>query len=322
VAGLIDGRGAWAAETALETTSVRLIGDRRVGATCLAPQFLAEELLRAEGFTDIRYVPVASDAEMTTAVAADKADFTMLFAPLWVSVIDQRGGVTVLAGVHAGCVELFGNASIRSIADLKGKNVAVQALGGIAHMFLSMMAMHVGLDPKHDMHLIVSRSPGPLELFASGKADAFIGFPPGSLKLRARGIGHVLVSTAIDHPWSDYFCCMFAGNREYVRKYPNATKSVLRAILKAADFCATAPANAARSLINSDFLSRDDYALQLQALRENPYAAWRELDAEDTLRFYALRLKELGFIASTPQKIIADGTDWRFLDKLKRELKA
>jgi NitT/TauT family transport system substrate-binding protein len=53
-----------------------------------------------------------------------------------------------------------------------------------------------------------------------------------------------------------------------------------------------------------------------------PYDKWREYDPEDTIRFYALRLHEAGFIKSTPQKIIADSTDWRFLDELKRELKA
>ncbi|MBV8334723.1 MAG: ABC transporter substrate-binding protein, partial [Alphaproteobacteria bacterium] len=42
----------------------------------------------------------------------------------------------------------------------------------------------------------------------------------------------------------------------------------------------------------------------------------------DTIRWYALRLRETGFVKSSPQKIIADGTDWRFLNELKRELKA
>jgi len=52
-----------------------------------------------------------------------------------------------------------------------------------------------------------------------------------------------------------------------------------------------------------------------------PYSAWREYDPEDTVRYYALRLHETGFIKSTPQKIIAEATDWRFLDEIKRELK-
>jgi NitT/TauT family transport system substrate-binding protein len=57
-------------------------------------------------------------------------------------------------------------------------------------------------------------------------------------------------------------------------------------------------------------------------MKDVPYARWRDYDAEDTLRFYALRLHEAGMIRSSPQKIIATGTDWRFLNELKRELKS
>ena len=73
------------------------------------------------------------------------------------------------------------------------------------------------------------------------------------------------------------------------------------------------------SSVDGKFTDRYDYALQ--GLREARYDAWREFDPEDTLRFYALRMHEVGMIKSSPNKIIADGTDWRFLDELKRELK-
>ena len=39
------------------------------------------------------------------------------------------------------------------------------------------------------------------------------------------------------------------------------------------------------------------------------------------MRFYALRLLEAGMIKSNPNSIIAQGTDWRFFNELKRELK-
>jgi NitT/TauT family transport system substrate-binding protein len=94
----------------------------------------------------------------------------------------------------------------------------------------------------------------------------------------------------------------------------------LRAILKAADLCATDPSRAAQGLVDGGFTPRYEYALE--ALREIPYDKWREYDAEDTIRFYALRLRDVGFIKSSPQKIIAENTDWRFLNELKRELKA
>jgi NitT/TauT family transport system substrate-binding protein len=104
-----------------------------------------------------------------------------------------------------------------------------------------------------------------------------------------------------------------------VRKNPVATKRALRAILKATDFCATEPERAARRLVDGGFTPRYDYALQ--TLNENAYDKWREYDAEDAVRFYALRMHAAGLIKSTPQKIIAENTDWRFLNELKRELK-
>jgi NitT/TauT family transport system substrate-binding protein len=105
-----------------------------------------------------------------------------------------------------------------------------------------------------------------------------------------------------------------------VRRYPVATKRVVRAVLKAADLCVSEPERVAQSLIDGGFTPRYDFALQ--AMNELPYDVWREYDPEDTLRFYALRLHEAGMITSTPSPIIARGSDWRFIEELRRELKA
>jgi NitT/TauT family transport system substrate-binding protein len=129
-----------------------------------------------------------------------------------------------------------------------------------------------------------------------------------------------VLSSAIDRPWSQYFCCMLTGNAAFVREHPVVTKRVLRAILKSADLCVSEPTLIARRLVDGGFT--DNYDFALQTLRAVPYDKWREYDAEDTIRFYALRLHEAGMIISSPQKIITDGTDWRFLNELKQELKA
>ncbi len=160
----------------------------------------------------------------------------------------------------------------------------------------------------------------PKDLFIDGKIDAFLGFPPEPQELRARHIGRVILDTTVDRPWSQYFCCMLGGNREFVRRHPIATKRAMRAILKAADLCATDPALAARDLVAGGFTDRYDYALQ--TLKDVPYNQWREYDAEDAIRFYALRMRDAGFVKSSPNKLIAENTDWRFLNELKRELKA
>jgi NitT/TauT family transport system substrate-binding protein len=305
-----------AAEPPPETTTIRL---NKNPGVCIAPLYFAEELLRTEGFADIRYVeiPTAANEE---AVATGKVDFAPIYGPLLIPKIEAGVPVTVLAGIMVGCFELFGNAGVRGIADLKGKTVGVQDWGSTEHVLVTLMAAHVGLDPVNDIRWVTDPSVKPIELFVEGKIEAFLGLPPQPQDLRARHIGHVIVNSAVDRPWSEYFCCMLMGNREYVRNHPVATKRVLRAILKATDLCATEPARVARQVVDRGFTPRYDYALQ--TLRENGYDKWREYDAEDTIRFYALRLNEVGWIKSSPQKIIADGTDWRFLEELKRELKA
>jgi NitT/TauT family transport system substrate-binding protein len=181
------------------------------------------------------------------------------------------------------------------------------------------MVTHVGLDPQKDIKWVTRPSAEVLRLFTEGKVDAFLGFPPEPQELRARKIGHVVVNSGVDRPWSQYFCCMVAANREFVQHHPVATKRALRAILKAATLCALGPDRAARAIVDRGFTARYDYALQ--TMKEIPYATWREFHPEDTIRFYALRLNEAGMIKSSPQKIIAQGTDWRFLNEVKKELK-
>ena len=146
-----------------------------------------------------------------------------------------------------------------------------------------------------------------------------MGFPPDPQDIRARKIGHVVVDSNLDRPWSQYFCCVVAANREFAQKYPVATKRALRAILKGTDVCASEPDRASRYLVDSGRTPR--YDLMRQVLKEIRYDRWRTYDPEDTVRFFALRLREAGMIRSTPQKIIATGTDWRFLNELKKELK-
>jgi NitT/TauT family transport system substrate-binding protein len=316
VAGLLLDRGSLAAEPPPETSTITL---SKIKGVCIAPQYVAEELLRAEGFTDIRYVTSLPGGHQAKKMARGEVDFSMNFVASLVVAVDAGGPVSMLAGVHPGCFELIANDRIRGVTDLKGKTVGVQALGTSRHEFLVAIATYVGLDPVRDINWVTTSSVKPMELFAQGKIDAFLGFPPEPQELRARRIGHVVVNSALDRPWSQYFCCMLSGNSAFIRKNPVATKRAMRAILKAADLCVSEPEKVAQRLVEGKFTPRYDYALQ--ALSDVPYGKWRDYDAEDTVRFYALRLREAGMIKSSPQTIIANGTDWRLFNELKRELK-
>jgi NitT/TauT family transport system substrate-binding protein len=316
-AGVLGGRASLADEGPLETTTVRLPLNSNI---CIAPQYVAEELLRTEGFAAVRYVPGTGGLTEPQMAGRGEIDFGMTTAAVLPFQLDAGARVTVLAGVHSGCYELFAHGSIQTISDLKGKRVGIQRLTSGGHLYLTIMAAHVGLDPGKDIDWIVPPEGTAKELFAEGKVDAFLGFPPEPQELRARQVGRVILSTATDRPWSQYFCCLLYGSRDFVRDHPIATKRAVRAVLKAADLCAAEPERAAQRLVDGGFASRYDYALQ--TLTEIPYAQWREYDPEDAMRFYALRLHEVGMIKSSPNALLAEGADWRFLNELKRELKA
>lgn len=312
--GLAPRRGA--ADPPPETTRIRLVN---APSLCLAPQYVAEELLRSEGFSDVQYLKVEGTAGIPRTLAAGEADISMHFAGPLVIQIDLGDPLVMLGGIHVGCFELFGTNRVRAIRDLKGKTVAVPQLGLTQHVFLASMVAYVGLDPRKDVTFIARPPAEAKQLLAEGKIDAYLGFPPDPQELREKRIGHVIVNSAVDRPWSQYFCCIATGNRDFVRKHPIATKRALRAILKAADICAQQPDRAARSLVERGYTARYDWAFQ--TMQEVPYNRWRDLNPADTVRFYALRLQEAGMIKSSPQRILAQGTDWRFLNELRKELK-
>jgi NitT/TauT family transport system substrate-binding protein len=302
-----------------ETTTVRLAKSPSI---CWAPQYVVSDLLNAEGFTNVVYLDT-SYVEPGSGVAQRRTygkdlDFNLEFSGPLLREIDRGLGVTLLAGIHVGCFELFAKEDIRSVADLKGRTVGILALETAHHVFLSAMATLVGLNPAKDIEWVTSAKVKPIELFAEGKIDAFLGFPPEPQRLRAQNIGRVIVNSAQDRPWSQYFCCMLAGDREFVRKNPIATKRVARAMLRATDLCVSEPALVAQRMVDRGFTPRLDYAVQTFA--DVPYNRWRDYDPEDTIRFYALRLREAGMLKSSPAKIIADVADWRFLNEVRREL--
>jgi len=312
-ASFLGGPRISAQEAPPETTTIRL---GKIPGVCIAPQYVAEDLLRSEGFNSVRYVELLS-ANVYDAFAASTIDISMAFIAPYIIQMDAGVPLVLLGGVHAGCFELFGTDRVKAVRDLKGKTVAVPELGSPHHVFAAAMASHVGIDPKREINFVKRTPAQSMQLLADGKIDALMAFPPDPQELRDKKIGRVIVNSGLDRPWSQYFCCIVGAHQDFVRKNPIATKRALRAILKATQFCAAEPEKAARLVADKGY--RYDYSLL--TMKEIQYARWRDYNAEDTVRFYALRLHEAAMIKSSPNKIIADGTDWRFFNELKRELK-
>ncbi|MGH7325196.1 MAG: ABC transporter substrate-binding protein [Candidatus Rokuibacteriota bacterium] len=316
--GLLGPRRGWAAEPPPETTKLVLRRLLTPGAGCFAPLYVAEELLRGEGFTDVQYARKGT-VDANKALATGEIHLTMGFVGNSLIQVDAGDPIVVLTGIHVGCFELFATDRVRTIRDLKGKTVSVTELGSGRHVFLAAAMAYVGLDPQKDVRFVNHPPAESAQLLAEGKIDAYQAFAEEVQELRAKKIGRSVLNNTLDRPWSQYFCCMAAANKEFVRKHPVATKRALRAMLKASSICALEPDRAARFVVDKGYAPGYDSTLQM--LKELPYTRWRDLDPEDAIRFYAVRLHEAGMIKSTPQKLIAQGTDWRFLNELKKELK-
>ena len=314
-ASILGVPGTTAAAPELETTTITLI---KVPALCIVPQYLVSTFLRAEGFKEIRYIQLGENY-VADEVASGKADIVMDAAGAFLRHVDNGLPIVALAGIHLGCYELFASRRIRAIRDLRGRTIPVSAIHSAEHVFLSSMLAYVGIDPRKDVNWIVRPPSESMELLAQEQVDAYLAFPPEPQLLKDRNIGRVLMRTAVDRPWCDYYCCILTANSHFVRQHPEATRRALRAFLKASDLCTEKPVHVADTVVELGFASDHDYVLK--TLKEVRFDAWRTHDLADSLRFHGLRLREAGMIRANPASLIERAVDLKYLTELKKELK-
>ena len=231
---------------------------------CLAPRYIAEDLLRAEGFTDIRYVTSRGRALARARSHAARSISTSTSRHRLVSHLDAGVPITVLAGVHAGLLR-----AVRARADPNHQRPEGQEG---RHPRVSARARHL-LRRDHggacrarsrQGHRLGHADPtgNPMELFAERKSRcvsrlsaraAGAARPQDRSRDHQHGHGPAMVAVFLLH----------AGRQQglrpqLIRSRPSA---VLRAILKAADICAAEPERAAQRLVDGGFTR----ALRLRA---------------------------------------------------------
>ena len=332
-AGALTGAHRTLAEEAPpETTSLRLPSTPRA---CLAPLDILDDLLREEGFADIRYC-----AALASAPAERRARRSGLRPGLFrphIVPIDAGAPMVMLAGVHPGCFELVARESIRSVVDLKGRkwgwagwrrggrycsgsssptSASIPPRTSIGSSKITAFLGSSMARPRQSPTTArTARSQG---AFAKGEIDAFLTVPPWAQELRARNFGHVILNSTLDRPWSQYFCCMLIGPpilSAATRSRPSAWCAPWSG---RPTFVPPNPIGSRSAWSIAALQPRYDYTRQ--GLDDVSYRNWREYDPEDAVRFYALRLRELGMIKSSPDTIIATGHELAFLKEVRKEL--
>ena len=291
-------------------------------AACAAPMLLAHDFLLEEGFTEVHYYPTELKYSLITEYVLDGTlDMSFNFTPSLAFNVDKNDPIVMLAGAHVACFEIFGAPSVLTTSDLKGRRV-----GLLEHepqpadfAFITSILQYIGLTVGRDVTVVpIPRGAATGAIFSTGRWDAVMALAPQAFTYHDTKQGTVVLNSSTDRPWSEYVCCQIFTSQRFMEKNPVATKRALRAILRGVDVCAREPERAARVLVDKGWIVTDQYALR--AMQQIPYDAWRSHSAEDALRFYSLRLADAGLIKSTPDEIIKRGTDFRYLNELKKEL--
>lgn len=308
-----------------ETTSVRIHGI----PTCDAPMWLIEELLRDEGFTEVTVVSRGG-----LLVPRGEAEFGSVYGNALVGAIDAGFPLVALAGTHTGCIELWAAPGITSIRDLRGKTYQVfdrsvtfgeRKHAGIFYGFLLSMLAHIGVDPAELKLVDVPEGHAVVADYLEGRSDAvFLPVHQGPLMRRnPKRRGSVILDSTVDRPWSQNYCCMLVANRDWAKANPAATKRMTRAFLRASDKVAADREAAVRVAVEKGFYKATASLtpeILLETIKTLSYS-WREFDPADTLRFFALRLKDVNLVKKTPQQILDEGTDFAYFNQLRKELR-
>jgi NitT/TauT family transport system substrate-binding protein len=291
-------------------------------AACQSPMLFAREFLHEEGFTDVEYsIQESRYAFWSSSLAEGRVDMAIAFAPDIAYGIDQGLPLVMVGAAHVACYEIYAREDIATVGDLKGHKVGVVARdaqpGDFA--FASSVFQYIGMNPGVDVEL-VGIDPGGLSggVFDSGQIDALFAYPPAAYSIKTANRGHVLLDSHTDTPWKNELCCFVVTNRAFYEANPVAVRRGLRAILRAVDYANAKPEEAAQRLFDESWVRPLIYAQR--AMDQVPYNVWREHKPEDSLRFFVLRLQESGLIGSTPDEIIAKGTDFSYFEELKEEL--
>ncbi|HKY78210.1 MAG TPA: ABC transporter substrate-binding protein [Acidimicrobiia bacterium] len=299
----------------LETTSIRLFSVPPFN--CVAAMYMAERFLQEEGFTEIQY-PKIAPKDVVNSWAEGAIDFGVFYPANLAPRIEQGDPFVLLGGVHLGCWQVVASGDIKTMRDFEGKTVSIVGPHFTDGIFMAMTLASVGLDINRDVKLVNYPPTEWARVLTSGEVNGVVAVPPFSTDLQKKGIGHVVVNSVSDPPWSNYYCCSPVANRHWMERHPAAAKRALRAMLRGADVVAKDPLGTARFMVDRGYTNNYDYTCDL--LKEMPYNVWRDFDPSDSVRFYALRLKEAGVITSPPEEIIKQGTDFRYFLQLRQEL--
>ena len=216
----------------------------------------------------------------------------------WFLSIEQGMDLKVIGGLHEGCIKIVvpPNSDIKSVKDLKGKRIGVDAIGGTPMAVTTVALSNEGIDSQKD----VSWKAYPLDQLTSavskGEIDAFAAWDPYGTLANENDNYTILLDIGKDKPFIDRSCCFLYASGTEVKKNPDKVKAIARAYKKACKWIRENPEETAKIDIDKGYVSGADEKLLTELLKSYNFE-YRTDKAKDDLKYFAKNLSKTGFIS-------------------------
>lgn len=268
------------------------------GAVCGAAFAVAQEqgIFEKHGL-EVEYTNFAGSTEsLLESLATGKAEAAMGMALRWMKPLEQGFDVSIAAGLHAGCMRLLApeGAGFKSIADLKGKTIAVADLGSPARHFFAIMMAKQGMDPEKDVDWRVY--PGELlgPVVDRGDAQAVAHWDPLTAIFLKSG-KYVEIASNMDGEYAKRACCVLGIRNTLLEEDPEGAAALIRATIEAQKFTNEHVEQAAKDYApNSPKFAVEDLVTQLKSHGHGHSPVNAELEKE--LALYTEELKMIGIM--------------------------
>jgi NitT/TauT family transport system substrate-binding protein len=265
------------------------------GGTCEAPVFVAyhKGFFEEEGL-DVELIQAGFE-QLKQGLAADKVDAALAnFA--WFKPIEQGLGIKLTAGVHIGCIKAVTgpNTGVNTVADLRGKTIGVDAIGGGPMIALSSKLRESGIDPQNDVQWVAYPGPQLVEAINKNEIQAYITWDPFPTLSHDQEQYKYLLDIGADDPFKDNYCCFVGINGNLISQNPEKAAAITRALLKAAEWVGNNPAEAAAISLDNNYIAGDVElnGKLLASYKWDPSVS----QAKENIRFYARELKIQGIL--------------------------
>jgi NitT/TauT family transport system substrate-binding protein len=198
------------------------------------PLYLAKEKgFFSDAGIDAELIVLTGLAERNSALKASRID--ALAAPVDYFVLSAgnnlKATIAMAIDESNGADGIVANASIKTVADLRGKIVAVQR-GLPSEFFLRVLLRQNGLSLQ-DVKSVDMETAQAGAAFISKQVDAAVIWDPWLTKATQEGQGHILASSK-DYPNLIVDCLGF--NQRIAARSPQEVQAIVNAVLRAIDY--------------------------------------------------------------------------------------